>query len=515
MEKVKMYFAIHELKNIGLKKSQIARKLEVNIKTVTKYLSMDPETFQNSMVTERAHKLSAHKDLVLSWLREYPDIRAAQVMDWLKEHYSLQVSERSTRRFVERIRKEHNIPKSKSQRQYQAVVDPPMGMQMQVDFGETYVRDAYQSRLVKLYVMGVVLSNSRYKYGVWLDKPFTTPELIKALRWTFEYIEGVPKELVFDQDKLVAVGENHGDIIYTFEFQKFKKEVGFEVRLCRAADPESKGKIEAVVKYMKNNFAKNRLYMGLDVWNMSFEEWLIRTANAKPHGTTKKIPAEVFALEQQYLKPIPNLNYEPSEIIVTRNVRKDNTILYKSNRYSLPLGTYKLNADVQIEEIDGILKIYDPIDHIPIAEHKVSLEKGALIQNNNHLRDTTEKINKLYEKVLSFLGNTSNAEVLLKQIRELKSRYVRDQYKLIETTVEKYPFNIINQAVDFCVVNRLYSAVEFRDAAAYFLSKENEEPEEAVSVIDKRETMPDYMDVKTERRSISAYTELAGGDANE
>lgn len=35
------------------------------------------------------------------------------------------------------------------------------------------------------------------------------------------------------------------------------------VRLCRKSDPESKGRVEAVVKYMKNNFAKNRYYMDL------------------------------------------------------------------------------------------------------------------------------------------------------------------------------------------------------------------------------------------------------------
>ena len=32
------------------------------------------------------------------------------------------------------------------------------------------------------------------------------------------------------------------------------------MRLCRAYDPESKGKVEAVVKFLKYNFAKHRTF---------------------------------------------------------------------------------------------------------------------------------------------------------------------------------------------------------------------------------------------------------------
>ena len=55
---------------------------------------------------------------------------------------------------------------------------------------------------------------------------------------------GMAKELVFDQDRLLAVNENYGDIVYTKEFEQFKLASGFSVYLCRGADPESKGRIE-------------------------------------------------------------------------------------------------------------------------------------------------------------------------------------------------------------------------------------------------------------------------------
>jgi len=55
-------------------------------------------------------------------------------------------------------------------RQYQAVEDPPMGHQMQLDLGEVKVRAAGGGKK-KLYAVGAVLSHSRYKYAEWSDRP--------------------------------------------------------------------------------------------------------------------------------------------------------------------------------------------------------------------------------------------------------------------------------------------------------------------------------------------------------
>ena len=70
----------------------------------------------------------------------------------------------------------------------------------------------------------------------------------------FEYCGGVNEEFAFNQDRLVAVNENYVDIIYIYGFEKFRQQIGFEVRLSRAANLESKGRIEAIIKFFKRNF---------------------------------------------------------------------------------------------------------------------------------------------------------------------------------------------------------------------------------------------------------------------
>lgn len=157
----------------------------------------------------------------------------------------------------------------------------------------------------------------------------------------------MPAELVFDQDSIVCVSENAGDIIYTYEFEKFRQECKLSVRLCRRADPESKGKIENTVKYIKGNFLSHRMYTDDDIVNGSCLEWLERTANAKVHGTTKLVPAQVFQEEREFLRPLPVCD-QVKRPMICRTVRKDNTIIYDSNRYSVPLGTYTTQPEVRI-----------------------------------------------------------------------------------------------------------------------------------------------------------------------
>lgn len=70
------------------------------------------------------------------------------------------------------------------------------------------------------------------------------------------------------------VSENGGDLILTKEFQQYKETRNLTLRVCRKADPESKGRIENVVGFIKHNFAKHRVFRNIDSWNEQGWEWL-------------------------------------------------------------------------------------------------------------------------------------------------------------------------------------------------------------------------------------------------
>lgn len=316
-EKLMVYLEIHQLRKQRLRVSQIAKRLRISRTTVYKYLEMTfEEAVEEFEPGDRKKKLDPYRDWIVNWLREFPSLSGAQVYDWLQERFpNINVGESTVRRYVNEVRDLYQIEKKEESREYESVEELPPGKQLQVDWGQTIQKDTH-GKEVRLYFIAFVLAHSRQKYMWWLNRPFTTNDTIRCHDLAFQYFEGIPEEVVYDQDNLIAVSENAGDLILTKSFQDYIHQRKFRVYLCRKADPESKGKIENVVKYVKNNFAKNRIYSTLEDWNGCSLKWLERTGNYKVHNTTKKRPYEVFRLEKQHFRKISDpLSYESNNII--------------------------------------------------------------------------------------------------------------------------------------------------------------------------------------------------------
>ncbi len=467
-----MYLEIYQLMLLGLNVSQIARKLDISRNTVYKYLEMLPEemhTFDESVKTRRK-KLDSCESQILQWLRDYPDLSAAQIHDWLRERgLHANVCESTVRNFVRNLRERHNIPKHKPMRQYEAIEDPPMGQQMQVDFGETKTHDLHQN-LVRLWCIAFVLSHSRYKYVEWQDRPFTTSDVIRCHENAFAYFGGRTHEIVYDQDHLLLVSENYGDLILTAEFAAYVRQRGFQIRMCRKQDPESKGRVENVVGFVKRNFARHRMFTHIDRWNEDCWAWLTRTGNGRMHHTTKKIPAEVFADERRHLLPVPQKIQAQSAPSITRRVRKDNTIVFRGNRYSLPLGTYA-GTDTFVEirgTSDRQLVVYDPITGKELARHPLHAGKGKLMKNTNHSRDRSKGIDAYMEYVAARFPDPVEARSYLTAIREQKPRYIRDQLQWIDRHAKDADPDALAQALAYCLKHRLYQATDFVDALHHY-----------------------------------------------
>lgn len=502
-----MFAEIKQYKSKGFKKSQVSRCLRINYKTVGKYWNMTLEDYAKLKedAKNRTKKIDKYKDLILSWLQEFRDISTAQIYDWLIERYDkLDFKDRTLRLYVSDLREEYNLPKVPCIRQYEEVAELPMGYQAQVDFGEIWLSKPDGSK-IKVYCFAMVLSHSRYKFLWWQDKPFTTLPLIDAHNKSFEYFGGMPKEIVYDQDRILSVSENNGDIIYTEGFQSYISSMRFKTRLCRAYDPESKGKIEAVVKFAKYNFAKHRVFEDINSFNEDSFKWLDRTGNAKVHEITRKVPKEVFTLEKEHLLKVPSL-FENNQVnnSLTYFVRKNNTILYKQNRYQVPKGTYRPSKEVKLIIAHDKMDIVDLDTRLVIAAHKISNQKGKLIQIYHPEREKSKTKDEMYDKAFKALGMSDDAKELLDNIVKEKERYCRDQFGLIITVVKDYDETIIRQALEYCVKRKLFSAGMFKDTLEYLkLQKETDLSKKYTKV--NIFTPSKYQSLKPEIRNINDY----------
>lgn len=522
-DKLMIYSKIRELKADGFSQRKIARQLGVSRSTVRRYLAKDSQEFSTWLAAtkSRTQKLDGHKEKILSWLRQYPDLSAAQVHDWLEERGFTGIAESTLRRYIKELREDFQIPKETHHREYEAIPDPPMGEQAQIDFGEIWVPTSGEKK-VKIYVVAFVLSHSRYKYMEWWDHPYTAKDVIQAHEHAFEFFGGRPKTIVYDQDRTLFVNENYGDIIYTSEFESYKQSRRLNIHACRGADPESKGRIENVIGFIKKNFAKNRLFTDLESWNEQSLAWLRRKGNGKVHNTTKRIPAEVFKEEQQQLIPIyhsvPIADFIGKEDKILRRVHKDHTIKYQTNRYSVPKVTYHRLSQVEIRIIDQRLKVIDPATGEILADHPNCLEHGKLIQNRSHCRDLSKTIQLLIDQTSKKFSDKELGSLYLQSIKENYPRYTRDQISLLNSLFEEYSLEIMDQVLKHCLENKIITAVGFRDMAKQMnlssrMNGSKNTPSESFPPLSKK-AKEKLVGIYPEVRDLETYTALLGGKSH-
>ena len=139
LNKLMMYHQIQQMSRNGWKVSRIAAFLRINRRTVSKYLDMTEEEFlaYQQYIKDRTRELDPYEGFVKIKLEKYPQTSAAQMHDWLKEHYDHfpKVSPKTLYNFVMRVRQQHNIPKIGKQRDFCIVEELPYGKQAQVDSG--------------------------------------------------------------------------------------------------------------------------------------------------------------------------------------------------------------------------------------------------------------------------------------------------------------------------------------------------------------------------------------------
>ena len=245
-------------------------------------------------------------------------------------------------------------------------------------------------------------------------------------------------------------------------FRSYVKQRGFHAHFCRKSDPQSKGKIENVIKYIKYNFLRGRIYVNNQLLNGQALSWLERTANAKVHAATKLVPQAEWLKEKAHLTAINSL-FVPGTPYVNYKVRKDNTVLFKSNFYGLPLGTY-MGPDTLAwlkQTPENELIIYDS-SKAELVRHKISTGRGKLITNNNFKRDYSAGIDQLISELSSLFDSPEQAQEYFNQIRKDNPRYIRDQLQLILKMTKTYSMELVNQALVFCVERAIFKATDFK-----------------------------------------------------
>jgi transposase len=196
------------------------------------------------------------------------------------------------------------------------------GEQMQVDFAHF----KHEGRC--FYAFVAVLGYSRMTFVKFVDNQ-RIDTVIKCHEEAFEYYGGVPKKGLYDNMKTIIVKRNaYGEGHHKFHtnFYDFAKHYGFLPRVCKPYSPQTKGKVERTISYIRYSFyhpfIAGKKELDLDELNCGVMEWLNHPANKRIHATTNTAPIERWVIEKHHLLKIPphyTTNYGDKCLSITTN----------------------------------------------------------------------------------------------------------------------------------------------------------------------------------------------------
>jgi len=150
---------------------------------------------------------------------------------------------------------------------------------------------------------------------------------------------------------------------------------------CERRDPESKGMVEATVRYIKRNALAGRgdeLQRFEDYLHLA-PRWRDEVANVRRHETTRERPVDRFQQERGLLRPLPSIPFDADEVapaVVSPHAR----IKFDGNRYSVP--PQFVRKPVTIRATRDELRLLH--EGQVVAQHVRSYERGQLIVLPDH-----------------------------------------------------------------------------------------------------------------------------------
>ena len=183
--------------------------------------------------------------------------------------------------------------------------ETPPGEPAQVDWtscGRGLCRGVLKT--VYCFVMTLAYSRMMYIEFTWRAD---TRAFIRGHINAFAYFGGITSSCLYDNLKSVNLAYVDGGPRLNPAFADFADTFGFKPRLCRPYRPQTKGKVESGVGYVKGNFILGDTFESLDEINAAASGWLLTVANTRVQGTTGEVPQDRFGKERLLLAP-PSTN---------------------------------------------------------------------------------------------------------------------------------------------------------------------------------------------------------------
>ncbi len=375
---------------LKINKSQIARELEVDRRTVDKYINgyTKPETrncddcitpFYDTiaeLLSDKNQQVFYYRKVLWQYLVDNHGFTGVycNFCHYLRKYPEFDSYFRKSR--------PSNTNKVKVTIRYET----PMGKQAQLDWKESIPFILSSGETIDVNIFVLLLSYSRFRvYRVSLSK---NQEIL------FSFLDDA-----FETGKV------------NNKFQQFADDYGFKVQPCIARHPHTKAKVEAPMKILDEIRAYNGKlnYMKL----VELVTRINNRVNAQVNQGTGRIPLMYYNKEKAFLNSLPADNIRKPYQIATNTVKVNHSSMfnYKGCQYSVP--PEYIDKIVSLQVYDGYIHVYCNTEFITIhqlsskklnyiSEHYAAIARKSHIFRDEHIMDRAKENLEIIGKVYDY-----------------------------------------------------------------------------------------------------------------
>jgi len=408
-----VFMDIKAMSRDGLSIRRIAKITGLHRKTVKRHLESASLPVYHKM-KRKENVLDQYRPMIDAYLEE-DDYQATWIFDKL-----VRMGYEGSYSTVKKTARE--IKGEKTRIAYIRFETEP-AFQAQVDWGDFQIAEP-DGTTHTVFAFIMVLGYSRAMYVEFVERR-TLEAFMDCHIHAFDYLGGVPKEVLYDCMKHVVIKRQSGRPVFNVEFSRFANHYEFHPRLCPPYAPWVKGKVERPINYLRERFWRGYPYVSLEKAHKDVLEWLSETANRRVHGTYWQPVAERWEKEKPLLASLPPAPYDTS-LKVFRPVYDECQLSYNGNRYLIP---HRFAGKKVMLKIKGkIIRIYH--DQELLATYEEPEEKHTIVGDPSIYRMLSEDKEQIQRKYGRQEGKATRGLVTSTLYPEVATRSLEEYERL-------------------------------------------------------------------------------------
>ena len=242
------------------------------------------------------------------------------------------------------------------------------GEAFQMDWGFTDVLD-YNNYTFRVACFAMICHYCGQRYIEFFPNA-RQENLFIGMIHAFQYM-GIPRFVLTDNMKSVVLRRDmDGRPIWQKDYENFMKTVGFETKLCKPRHPFTKGKVERLVRFVKDNFLVDRAFSNITDLNWQALDWC-NYQNNLYHRATDSVPQQVHMTNcVVQLHELPKTDSIRFYLCPERKISFDGFVNYEGRRFGVPYSYSGKTA--RISRSGDTLYIYSADLRLLLVTHNVT-----------------------------------------------------------------------------------------------------------------------------------------------